>query len=68
MYPDDVSLECWQVWRETSTLPYAGGWLDQPEWVRMDFRTFNLLEAFHILQARKAKTPTANPFVLFGKK
>lgn len=68
LHPDDAALECWQLWREHGTLPYSGGWLDQPEWVRADFRILNLLETFHTLQANKADTPAANPFQMFGKK
>lgn len=45
------SLECFQVYIESdrTILPFAGGWLDQPEWVREDFRLFKKILDYHIL-------------------
>lgn len=58
----DQTFESWQVWRTHHVLPYSGGWLEQPWWVRQDFATLNAALAWHELQAEKADAPETNPF------
>lgn len=55
-------FEAWQVWKAHHVLPYSGGWLEQPWWVREDFATLNAVEAWHQLQQVKPDIPKENPF------
>lgn len=63
-------LEAWQKYRDDHILPFAGGWLDQPEWVRHDFGILDAIEAFHLIQHEKADAPSKGFFDIFrrGKK
>lgn len=44
------SLECFQIYVKSGrvVLPFAGGWLDQPEWVHNDFRLFEKILDYHM--------------------
>lgn len=45
----------WLVFRRSGyvVLPFAGGWRDQPWWIRQDFTTLDLVRAYFDKQADK---------------
>lgn len=49
------SFDAWIIWRRSGyiVLPFAGGWLDQPEWLREDFLTLDLVRQWHDIQVEK---------------
>lgn len=55
-------FDAWCKWNDYRVLPFAGGWLDQPEWIRDDFNTLDLLEAWHMLQKDKPAAPKLSIF------
>ena len=42
--PTDIEIQVYEVWAAHKILPFAGGWLDQPEWVYELFRKHGLLD------------------------
>ena len=62
---DDIGLfggydafNAWVIWRRSNyvVLPFTGGWLEQPEWVRDDFLMLDLARQWH---DENAKRPSA---------
>jgi hypothetical protein len=49
LHGGEESWEAWNNWTASDrhTLPFAGGWFDQPWWVRADFRTLNTVRLWH---------------------
>jgi len=49
LYGAEASWEAWNNWTASNKamLPFAGGWLDQPWWIRADFRTLNTVRLWH---------------------
>lgn len=45
------------------TLPFSGGWLDQPVWIQEDFRLFRDVLDFHILN-EELNTPNEGGTVI----
>lgn len=41
------TFEAWCQWRDKGTLPFAGGWLEQPPWIRDAFATLNTVYLWH---------------------
>lgn len=41
------TFEAWCQWRDKGTLPFAGGWLEQPPWIRDAFGTLNTVYLWH---------------------
>lgn len=50
------AFEAWCQWRDKGTLPFAGGWLEQPAWIRSAFATLNTVYLWH-----EANEQLANP-------
>lgn len=55
LYGGEESFDAWIIWRRSNyiVLPFAGGWLEQPWWIRRDFLTLDLLRQFNDIQANK---------------
>jgi hypothetical protein len=52
-HPDSLML--WYRYTERGTLPYAGGWLEQPSWWLEDVWYFELLEERALIPYRLAQ-------------
>lgn len=63
----DTVIECWLRFRNDGILPYAGGWLDQPAWVRHDFNQLDAIEAWHQIQNEKPDPPQKGFFDIFRR-
>jgi hypothetical protein len=52
---DEDSMEDWIIWRRSNyiVLPYAGGWREQPWWIRKDFLILDLVREYHDKQVDK---------------
>lgn len=44
------AFDAWYEYYNNKTLPFAGGWLDQPRWIRNSFGFFNKLLNYHYQQ------------------
>lgn len=64
----EMALEAWAAWKDYRVLPFTGGWLEQPAWVRGDFQTLDLLYAWHIHHARKPHRPQDDTGGIHGRK
>jgi hypothetical protein len=55
LYGGHDSFDLWLIWRRSNyvVLPFAGGWLEQPFWVREDFLILDLVREYHDKQAEK---------------
>lgn len=45
----NTSFECWLEYRDTGVLPFAGNWLEQPQWLLDDFSYYDLLKEYRSL-------------------
>lgn len=59
------AFDAWLIWKQSDykAWPFEGGGFQQPEWVKADFITLNLVRAYHEIQAKKPDSGNAiNPF------
>lgn len=50
----NISHEAWLEYRETGVLPFADGWLAQPQWLLDDFHYYDLLKEYRALSPQIA--------------
>lgn len=46
----DVTLWAWMLYQDKGVLPFAGGALDQPEWVMKTFTQYDMWKRFAELE------------------
>ena len=51
----NTSYETWLEYRETGALPFARGWLAQPQWLLDDFHYYDLLKEYRALSSQIAE-------------
>jgi len=64
VYGDYEAFSAWLEYYHHSTLPFAGGWLDQPKWIRDAFSTLNMVYNLHHYEKDIPELPTipSSPF------
>lgn len=52
---DEENVEAWIIWRRSGyvSLPFDGGWFDQPKTLRKDFLTLDLVKEYFDKQVHK---------------
>jgi len=65
--PRSVSMRAWEIFNNYHILPYAGGWLDQPQWLLTDFENLWLIQEFHTLNSDLADGKSLPPLQGFVK-
>lgn len=55
LYGGYESIDAWIMWRRSNftTLPFDGGWWDQPKWIRDDFLKLDIRRQWHDLNAKR---------------
>jgi len=62
---DDISFDLWTIFDSSGQLPYAGGLMDQPTYIRKDFAHWYRLQRWHELNEELPSTdgvPTIDEF------
>jgi len=64
VYGDYETFSAWLEYYHHNTLPFSGGWLEQPKWIRDAFSTLNMVYNLHSIEKDKPEFPTVtnNPF------
>ena len=64
VYGDYETFSAWLEYYHHNILPFAGGWLEQPKWIRDAFSTLNMVYNFHYYEKDIPDMPvsTKNPF------
>ncbi len=63
----NISYEAWLEYRETGVLPFAHGWLAQPQWLLDDFHYYDLLREYRALSPQIVEAKTSRLRALENK-